>query len=154
MVDKWTIDVNLKGATPVTGAGTKKDSVGVKGIETILSSSKSLFGSIGKLLSTSMKALGLGMIVGFVAKIVLSSKMLLNMLGRLLKLIGLLLSPITDVITAFLYPILLIIKPIAIAVRQIMKPFTRLAMEMFKKSVDSVQGLINTLNENKFFEGE
>jgi hypothetical protein len=89
-------------------------------------------GGMGAIMSGALKAVGVGSLVGLVAGLVSANKALLSMVSGVVRMLGYLLKPITDVVTALLMPVLFALKPIVMIVNRVMQPFIRLAMESFR----------------------
>jgi hypothetical protein len=93
-------------------------------------------GGMGAIMSGALKAVGVGSLVGLVAGLVSANKALLSVVGGVVRMLGYLLKPITDVVTALLMPVLFALKPIVMIVNRVMQPFIRLAMESFKTAAE------------------
>ena len=71
-------------------------------------------------------------LVGGLGILISSSKFLQKTLGAIMKLIGLLLKPIGDMISIFLLPIIYMLKPIVRFFNILMRPFIKKAMEQIR----------------------
>ena len=95
---------------------------------------------IGGVFQGAMKAIGIGSVVGAIVGIVANMKILTDTVGRIFKVVSLLLKPIADVITVLLMPILYILKPFMIILNQVMAPFLKQALKLLGEGGKAMAG--------------
>ncbi|MFZ5988885.1 MAG: hypothetical protein ACOYWZ_17405 [Bacillota bacterium] len=118
-----TIDLDV-GKEAVTSKRTEKEKI------------KSAVPEMSSGIANVFKALGIGSAITAIVSIIKTFKPLMSMLSALFKMIMTALSPIADVVMVLLYPILLMLKPIVIAINQIMMPFFKQAMRFMREGVE------------------
>lgn len=88
-------------------------------------------GSLSGILGAVMKIAGVALTLTF---ILTSSKMLIRVLEQLGKLISTLLRPIGDALAIVIAPIMMLLKPFAIMMNALMRPFLQDARKIFRMS--------------------
>lgn len=96
-------------------------------------------GKMGKAFQGAIKALGIASLVGLVAKMVSSFSALLNVVGSIGKLISLIFKPIADALMILLMPLLYLMKPIVLALNELMRPFIKLSLDVMKQGAKMLQ---------------
>jgi hypothetical protein len=106
------------------------------GIRQLLPEAKSMASGMTGMLTGAMTAagavMGIGSVVMLIKQLVEYQKLLLNIIGGIIKLVGFLLKPITDVIGVLLMPILFMLKPFVLIANQVMAPFIKDAMKLMQ----------------------
>jgi len=98
---------------------------------------KSDSSTVGKGVKSAMEGMGIGSGMTAIQGILQQFQPLISVAGGIFKLVTVLLSPISDLVIGLLIPIMLIIKPIALAVNQIMLPFFTQAVEFFRVGAET-----------------
>lgn len=100
-----------------------------------------------------LEGLGIGSGIQIIAGIIKSFQPVLNIVSSVMKVLGVLLSPVSDLIIGLLIPIILIFKPIAIALNQIMMPFLLQAIAFFKVGAETGDATATALGFSTLLSG-
>jgi len=133
MADDFLIRIipeGFSGGISTGGAVSSGASPSVSGTGGGLKGAAGIFGTV-------LKGLGIASGIGVIVAVISSMKNVVNIVAGVIKIIGALLRPISTVITTLLMPILFSLKPLVILINQVMAPFTRLAMDMFRQGVQA-----------------